>query len=347
MRLFPPFSLAEIEDAIKTCTNMSAPGPLQLSWCLLKAFLHDNKFKQGFLWLANGCLFDSIWPAAFKASTTVVIPKPRKDSYTSAKNYRPIALLETPGKLISKMIAKHLQSDTVLFNIAHPLQFGGLAHKSTTDLGLFLMETIIKARNAGCFTSVLALDIAQCFPSLKHKVIFDILEAEGFSPILIKFLHSYYSNWSTNYRWNYFFSKDYDVNNGVPQGDLLSPIISALCNSALTRLLFPFDSSLHFNCSSYIDDFILVVTSPSLDTNVDKLEDGYRAITKAFCKLGLSVEPSKTKLMHFAAKNYSTKCGRKPLQFPVPFSSLLYVELHLLAINEPTFVIAPLKNGTI
>ena len=118
----------------------------------------------------------------------VIIPKPGKDSYTSAKNYTPIALLEMPGKLISKMIAKRLQSDTVLFDIVHPLQFGGLAHKITTDSGMFLTETIVKARNVGLFTSVLALNIAQCFPSLKHEVIFAILEAEGFSLILINLL---------------------------------------------------------------------------------------------------------------------------------------------------------------
>ena len=53
-----------------------------------------------------------------------------------------------PGKLISKMIAKQLQSDNVLFNIAHPLQFGGLTHKGTVDSGFFLTETIIKAWNA-------------------------------------------------------------------------------------------------------------------------------------------------------------------------------------------------------
>ena len=343
-RSFPPFSLAELEDAIKTCANSSAPGPSQLSWRLLKAFLRDDSFQQGFLRLANGCLFDSIWPAAFKASTTVIIPKPGKDSYTSAKNYRPIALLETPGKLISKLIAKWLQSDNVLCDIAHPLQFGGLAHKSTTDSGLFLTETIVKARNAGHFTSVLALDIAQCFPSLKHEVIFEILKVEGFSPILINFLCSYYSNCTTNYRWNNFFSKNYDINNGVPQGNPLSPVISTLYNSAITRLLFPFDSTLRFNCSSYIDDFILVVMSPSLSSNVDKLEDGYRALAKAFHKLGLAVKPSKTELMHFAAKNLATKRGQKPLQFPIPFASLPSVKLHPLAKNEPTFIIEPTKE---
>ena len=181
-------------DAINTCNNSCAPGPSQLSWHLLKAFLKEDDFNDAFLSLANSCLIEAHWPSAFKVSHTVVIPKPGKDSYTTAKNYRPIALLETPSKLISKMIAKCLQSDAVIYDIAHPLQFGGLAHKSTTDSGFFLTETIKKAHNAGLYTSVLAIDISQFFPSLNHQAILDILVKEGFSPILVNLLRSYYAD---------------------------------------------------------------------------------------------------------------------------------------------------------
>ena len=165
-----------------------------------------------------------------------------------------------------------------------------------------------------------------------------------FLPILITLLKSYYSRRSTNYKWNNFFSKDFDVNNGVPQGNPLSPIISVLYNSTLTKLLFPFHSSLSLNCSSYIDNFILVVTSPSLESNVDKLEEAYRSIAKVFHKLGLTVELSKMELMHFTTKNISTWWGCKPLQFQVPFSSLPSVELHPLSRNKPTFIIPPSKE---
>ena len=83
---------------------------------------------------------------------------------------------------------------------------------------------------------------------------------------------------------------------------------------------------------------------PSLASNIDKLEDTYRSITKAFRKLGLSVEPSKTELMHFATKNLSTHRRCKPLQFQVPFSSLPSVELHPLSQSKPTVIILPTKE---
>ena len=76
----------------------------------------------------NDIIATSTWPDAFKESVMVVIPKPHKDDYTKVKNFRPIALLECAGKLISKMIAARLQSDAVHLSLVHPLQFGGLKY---------------------------------------------------------------------------------------------------------------------------------------------------------------------------------------------------------------------------
>ena len=83
---FPPFSKAELEDAIKTCSNSLAPSPSYLLWKLLKIFLKDDEFTEGFLRLSNNCIFEGIWPAVFKSSHTIVIPKPGKASYMTAKN---------------------------------------------------------------------------------------------------------------------------------------------------------------------------------------------------------------------------------------------------------------------
>ena len=120
-----------------------------MSWTLLSLFLKDDEFFSAFLLLTNRIISDSIWPSAFKASTTVVIPKLHKEDYMIPKNFCPIVLLECPGKLISKMITSRLQSDVIILSLCHPLQFGGLKHRSTGDAGFFLTEYITKARNAG------------------------------------------------------------------------------------------------------------------------------------------------------------------------------------------------------
>ena len=173
----------------------------------------------------------------------VVIPKPHKDDYTQAKNFCPISLLECAGKLVSKFIAAHLQSDAVHFNLVHPLQFGSLKYRSTVDVGFFLMESITKACNAGHSTTTLALDVTQFFPLLHSDVVQFMLAKLGFAPELCQLFLSYYNEHSTKYLWNVFFSKDYNMNNGVPQGNPLSPIISVLYLGLIFKALFP---SLHW-----------------------------------------------------------------------------------------------------
>ena len=102
--------------------------------------------------------------------------------------------------------------------------------------------------------------------------------------------------------WNTHFSKDYDVNNGVPQGDPLSPIISVIYMSAMIRKLFPFDINASTHCLSFIDDFVLMTTSNSLETNIDVLENDFIRLSHAFNALGITIEASKMELMHFVAK---------------------------------------------
>ena len=341
---WPPFSRLELEEALGTCANASAPGPSHFSWELLKLFMKDNEFKAFFLQMANDIIECGIWPDAFKQSVMVIIPKPKKDDYSKAKSYRPIALLECPGKLISKMIAARLQSDMVLYNIAHLLQFGGLKHHLTLDAGLYITNYINKAREAGLYTTALALDAAQFFPSLHKNTIVQILAKEGFNPLICRLFNNYSDRRSMKYLWNQHFSRDYDVNNGVPQGDPLSPVISVLYMSAMLWQLFPFHEQQDTQCLSYIDDFVLLTSSPRLETNVDWLENDFIRLSRAFNALGITIETSKTELMHFAAKQTRHGPGWRPLCFNTIHSLLPNIELHPTQRNVPTYIIQPCKE---
>ena len=70
---------------------------------------------------------------------------------------------------------------------------------------------------------------------------------------------------------------------------------------------------------SYIDDFILITASPSLDMNIDRLENTFIKISRAFNSLGITIEMSKTELMHFAAKQ-----ATREAKGANPFDSIVY-----------------------
>ena len=88
-----------------------------------------------------------------------------------------------------------------------------------------------------------------------------MMQKLGFDPELCVLLDSYYDECSTKYLWNVFFSKDYDTNNGIPQGDPLSPIISILYLSLILKTLFPSLGD-GVSCLSFIDDFVVVINNP-------------------------------------------------------------------------------------
>ena len=137
-----PFSLLEMQEVLKACSNVSAPGSNHITWWHLKHILSNNTCAVGILSLANACLSLHHWPRYFKESVSVIIPKPGKPAYDTPKVFRPIVLLNTLGKLIEKMIVRQLQFDTVKYSILHPNQLEGVAQWSTKDVGVFLTHLV-------------------------------------------------------------------------------------------------------------------------------------------------------------------------------------------------------------
>jgi len=100
------FSVLEMMEALKACSNASAPGPDHITWRHLKSILADNTCATGMFSLANSCITLHHWPRHFKESVSVIILKPGKPAYDTPKAFRLIVLLNMLGKLIEKMIAR-------------------------------------------------------------------------------------------------------------------------------------------------------------------------------------------------------------------------------------------------
>jgi len=131
-----------MQNLLKACSNVSAPGPDHITWWHLKLILADNTYAVEILSLANACLLLHHWPRHFKELVSVIIPKPGKPAYNTPKVFRPIVLLNTLSKLIEKIVVRRLQFDAVKHGILHPNQLGGVAQWSTEDAGVFLTHLV-------------------------------------------------------------------------------------------------------------------------------------------------------------------------------------------------------------
>ena len=82
------------------------------------------------------------WLSHFKSSTSIIIPKPNKESYNSLKSFRPIVLLNMLRKLIEKVIGKCLKFSLISNNFIHLCQLGGLKQRFTSDASVTLTHFI-------------------------------------------------------------------------------------------------------------------------------------------------------------------------------------------------------------
>ncbi|KAF8684340.1 hypothetical protein AX14_004144 [Amanita brunnescens Koide BX004] len=306
-RDWPAISIAEIRDMLKLTSNCSAPGPDNISWHHLKAIFDIEHVDRSICLLFNNICNAGIWPRWFKESVSVIIPKPKKTDYTLPKSYRPIALLNTLGKLLTKIIANRLQFDAAAHSLLHQGQCGGVQKHTTIDAGLALLDFINNNRERGWHVSACAIDIAQFFPSLNHRAVVRVLGKLGFANKLTTLLDSYFRDRTTTYKWDTATSVPYDFSMGTPQGDCLSPIVSALYLSVAIKAIFPHIfppdpvRSLFF-----VDDGVLYTASSSLERNVRILSSTLTRLLTVLAYIGLNIEPSKTELIHFYAFQHDT-----------------------------------------
>ncbi len=96
-------SLEEIASALSKASPHKVPGPDGLPIFFLK--LLGKPLLEYLQPLLHVCLQLSYHPLHFKHSSTIVLRKPGKGDYSAPAAWRPIALLNTLGKVLEAVVA--------------------------------------------------------------------------------------------------------------------------------------------------------------------------------------------------------------------------------------------------
>ena len=121
--MFKYFTREQIRKVINKLDAPKAPGPDSIPNAVLKKAIDPLIHHLHFLFRA---MFElDVYPEEWRESTTIVLRKPGKLSYKEPKAYRPIALLNTLGKLFSSIVADELSHFCETRNIFPQNQFGG------------------------------------------------------------------------------------------------------------------------------------------------------------------------------------------------------------------------------
>ncbi|PPQ94891.1 hypothetical protein CVT25_004372 [Psilocybe cyanescens] len=304
-----PFSALEMQEALASCSNVSAPGPDHIKWSHLKMLMRGpTHVFTVLLVLANACLRVGHCPKHFKESMSVIIPKPNKPFYSAPKAFRPIVLLNTVGKLIEKMLSNHIQFNGVASDVFYPNQIGGIRQRSTKDAGLILMHMVCTGWAKRLKTSIIAFDIAQFFPSLNHEVLMAILRKLGFSNNVVKFFSHYLTSIIAFDIAQFFPSLNHEV---------LMAILRKLGFSNNVVKFFSYylvGRSMQYAWGDFISDL--------------RQTDAYGVIFELFKKFGLALEHDKSEVFHFdwshSKDNPPVDLGYAPYTGATPLKPKLY-----------------------
>ena len=169
-----PFTWAEIATAIKKSPNNRSPGPDGFTNEFYKCFkevLKEDLMRLFQEFYELGSNFHGI-----NVANVVLIPK--KEAPTDIRDFRPISLVHSLPKLITKVLAARLQR--LIPAMIHPLQLGFLPGRCIIENFMLAAELVQQGAKRKKPMIVLKLDFRKAFDSVSWDALFQIFQARGF-----------------------------------------------------------------------------------------------------------------------------------------------------------------------
>jgi ribonuclease HI/exonuclease III len=338
----PEITEKEVMEAIRATAPLKTAGPdgisnkaLQAGAELLTGHL-TSIFKQS--------LKLGYCPKHFRTSTTVVLRKPGKDNYTVPKAYRPIALLNTVGKVMDAVIARRLSYLAETKGIIPHRHMGGRRLRSTDHALHSVIEKIYEAWNRGEVASLLLLDVSGAFDNISHKRLLHVLRKRRVDEQTVRWVASLLTDRYTRITMDGFESEEYRIQTGIPQGSPLSPILYVLYNSDLID-----DCNTEVTTTGYIDDAAILACGPTTIGTTAKLERAMQKAQHWSATHASKFAPEKFQLVHFTRTR--TKIDtEQPLHMPLgtiaPSKSCTYLGVTMDSKLEWREHIAKIEHKT-
>jgi len=262
--------------------------------------------------LFNACLKHCYHPSRFKHATTCILRKP-SGPYNLPKNWRPIALLCSIGKLFESAICKMLTAVAIEHNMIPETQMA-FAGRTTAD-ALLYVETIIRAAwFKRRMVTLLSLDMSKAYDRVNRTRLLQILRERGVPKGLIVLIRSFLSDRTTTIRMAGKSSKrQYAVNIGIPQGSPLSPLLFLFYTAPLLeKLAMPKNGKGSRHHVAYSDDLTIMEASESDVDNCRSLSVDYQICAEWAKEHNMEFNAKKFDCMHFSTVPSEAKSRNYP-----------------------------------
>ena len=189
--------------------------------------------------------------------------------------------------------------------LLHPNQCGSLPGLSTSDAVATLTHEVRTLQRPLLKVSTLFLDIKAGFDNVNATRLRALLLSKNIPFYMVDWVSSFLTGRRCTLVFQGAPAISAPVPVGTPQGSPLSPLLFLI-----------YVAPLHFHIPtgimvSYVDDFSLTVASPSLRSNIQRLQSFFLVVSHKASALDVSFSVAKTELIH-----WRTHSERSPRALP-------------------------------
>ena len=251
----------------------------------------DPSLQKKLLSIFNLIFTSGTFPDSWRVATVIPIPKPNKD-HSNPLNFRPISLTSCLCKLLEKIINCRLMWYLEKNHCLSNSQSGFRKGRSTTDCLVKLTSDLQEAVIQNKHTIVVFFDIMKAYDTAwKHGILMKLHQfgLEGNLPI---FIQNFLMNRKIQVRVRSTTSSTMAINEGVPQGSVLSCSLFAIAIDHVIRALPP-----SVKATLYVDD-LTIYASGSKSMAERQIQTAINKLTAWCNKSGFQFSASKTVCMH-------------------------------------------------
>ena len=303
-------SPSEVASTLKSLQLGKATGPDAINNRILKELATPLSFPLSDLF--NFSLATGKVPQMWKEAN--VTPIFKKEDPSVVFNYRPISLLSAVGKVLEKIVHKHLFNFVRDHELLSALQSGFIPGDSTVNQLIDIYNTFCKSLDEGKEVRAVFCDISKAFDRVWHKGLLFILKSIGVSDSLLLWFSDYLAERKQRVVLPGAASSWKHIKAGVPQGSILGPLLFLIYINDLVE-------DIHSSIRLFADDtsLYIIVENPLLAANT--LNADLTKLHNWASKWLVTFNPSKSESIIFSRKH------KRPIHPPLNMAQLIINEV--------------------